>query len=68
MIREPEVEQRQSGIRRWSVTWALFNRATLRSSTQRRLFLTRRGAERWLDSKRIKPKGAWHSPDGGDAR
>ncbi len=62
MIREPEIEHRERGLRRWSVVWALFDHGSLKSTTRRRLFFTERGAERWLDSKRIKPSDEWRTP------
>jgi len=62
MIREPEVVHREKGFPRWAVEWGLFNHDTLRSCTRRRLFLTRRAAERWIDSKRIDPRRQWDAP------
>lgn len=59
MIRKPEVECRERGVRRWSVTWSLFNHDAGRSSTRRKLFFTQRGAERWIESKRVRPAGEW---------
>lgn len=63
MIREPEVERRGRGLRRWSVAWGLFNHDTQRSCTRRRLFFTERGAERWIESKRVRPEDRWQPRD-----
>lgn len=52
VIREPEVVRHG---RRWAVEWALFDRDTLRSFTRTKRFMTRRRAERWIESKRVKP-------------
>lgn len=46
-------------MRRWSVSWGLFDHATLRSTARRRLFFTERGAERWIESKRVRPEDRW---------
>ena len=62
MIREPEVLRRDKGFPRWAVEWALFDPESLRSFTRRRKFLTRRRAERWIESKRIKPENEWRTP------
>lgn len=59
MIREPEVQRRGRGLRRWSVVWGLFDRDTLQSCTRRKMFFTERGAERWIESKRIRPEDRW---------
>lgn len=61
MIREPEVERRGRGLRRWSVAWALFDHRTERSYTRRKLFFTERGADRWIESKRVHDGDRWQS-------
>lgn len=61
MIREPEVERRGRGLRRWSVAWGLYFPDSMRSTTRRRLFFTQRAAERWIERKRLKPEDRWRA-------
>lgn len=61
MIRTPEVEHRGRGVRRWSVAWGLYFPNTMRSETRRRMFFTQRGAEGWIERKRIKPEDRWRA-------
>jgi len=63
MIREPAVEHRGRGIRRWSVAWGLFDHRTQRSWTRRKVFFTERGVTRWIESKRIRPEDRWQPRD-----